>query len=179
MKWVRTLKRDDLVKNKTLHSVWMCLWRNKEMQNDSVWNIFTDETWTVLSVSGRPCYCKASATWRISTLTVMYTEHCFVKREKSISAALLDILCLCVLTAGLGAQRRMHYLWRECMRFSQVSRCWKEAHATCPSPSMVPAAPHPTTALFLCSVNPVERELLHMHRSQYVQTHPLGGSSRV
>lgn len=71
----------------------------------------------------------------------MYTEHCFVKSgKKSISAALLDILRLCVLTAGPWAQSREHYLWRERMRFSRVSRCWKEEHAACPSPSMVPAA---------------------------------------
>lgn len=52
----------------------------------------------------------------------------------------------------------MYYLRREWMRFSQVSRCWKEEHTACPSPSMVPAA------------------ALHCRTFSLLQQAPLGGS---
>lgn len=152
--------------------------RNKEIQKDP--SVKPGQTYH--SVGGLIA-AKPLCLWRISPLTVMYIEHCFLKRYKFISAALLDILCLCVLTTGSWAQTqtaKMHVLSPKGMDevFSSESLLKRRAH--CMSLSVNgPCSSTPLPHFFSAPASPAGRKLLHMHRSQYVQTYPFGGSSRV
>lgn len=149
----------------------------------SIWNI---ETQRGLSVSGRPCCCSATLTWGISPLYCRSCRALFGKNLKNPSLLHCWMCCNCLLTTRLCAQVQSI---KTCiigegknMRggVSQVSRrhC-KEEQAACPSPSMDPAASPPWPHSVSAPASPAERELLHMHRCQYVRTHLLGRSSRV
>lgn len=115
-------------------------WREFEYTREIIcWQLFSFiyEIWTRPSVSGRPCCCKASPH------TVLYTEN--FSKNSTKHPCLLCCWTSCVWLCCHSEHKSIlpsciHYLWREWMGFSEVSRHWKGGHAACPLLSMVPAA---------------------------------------
>lgn len=128
-----------------------------------------------------------SLVWRIALLTVMYIVQCFAKWAKSISAAPLDILRLCVLAARPWApaqSTKMHALSLKGVDGVLSRESPLKRRARCMSSVNGPSSNAPATALPLCCAEPHweregEKELLHIHGSQYVRTYLHGRSSTV